>query len=60
MFDENTQSLWYPLTAGANVIGLNELLGKFGGQLGAKAFGGKFSIGKSTVSFRCAIKSTTF
>ncbi|KAF8733107.1 hypothetical protein HU200_015474 [Digitaria exilis] len=43
-FDENTRSWWTPITGGANVPALNELLAPFGIALGDKILTGDFSI----------------
>ena len=41
-FDENTQQWWTPLTGGANVPALNELLVGYGAQLGDDVYRGIF------------------
>ncbi|CAN6179206.1 unnamed protein product [Urochloa humidicola] len=43
-FDENTRSWWTPITGGANVPALNELLAPFGIAFGDKILTGDFSI----------------
>uniref|UniRef100_A0A0E0DXF0 Uncharacterized protein n=1 Tax=Oryza meridionalis TaxID=40149 RepID=A0A0E0DXF0_9ORYZ len=43
-FDENTRSWWTPITGGANVPALNELLAPFGIAFGDKVLSGDFSI----------------
>ncbi|XP_062233545.1 subtilisin-like protease SBT6.1 [Phragmites australis] len=43
-FDENTRSWWTPITGGANIPALNELLAPFGISLGDKILTGDFSI----------------
>ncbi|OEL31558.1 Subtilisin-like protease SBT6.1 [Dichanthelium oligosanthes] len=43
-FDENTRSWWTPITGGANIPALNELLAPFGIALGDKILTGDFSI----------------
>ncbi|KAM3207787.1 hypothetical protein ACQJBY_062826 [Aegilops geniculata] len=43
-FDENTRSWWSPLTGGANIPALNELLAPFGIAFGDKILSGDFSI----------------
>lgn len=35
-FDDNTRSFWTPITGGSNVPALNDLLGKFGVELGGE------------------------
>ncbi|CAI0390008.1 unnamed protein product [Linum tenue] len=43
-FDDNTRSWWTPVTGGANVPGLNDLLAPFGIAFGDKILNGDFSI----------------
>ncbi|KAL6897975.1 hypothetical protein ACP4OV_006571 [Aristida adscensionis] len=43
-FDENTRSWWTPITGGANIPALNELLAPFGISLGDKILTGDFSM----------------
>lgn len=43
-FDDNTRSWWTPVTGGANVPALNELLAPFGIAFGDKILNGDFSI----------------
>lgn len=43
-FDENTRSWWTPITGGANIPALNELLAPFGIAFGDKILTGDFSI----------------
>ena len=43
-FDENTRSWWTPITGGANIPALNELLAPFGIAFGDKILSGDFSI----------------
>ncbi|KAL5651042.1 hypothetical protein ACJX0J_036500, partial [Zea mays] len=43
-FDENTRSWWTPITGGANIPAINELLAPFGIALGDKILTGDFSI----------------
>lgn len=43
-FDDNTRSWWTPITGGANVPALNELLAPFGIAFGDKILNGDFSI----------------
>ncbi|XP_031484955.1 subtilisin-like protease SBT6.1 [Nymphaea colorata] len=43
-FDDNTRSWWTPVTGGANVPALNELLKPFGIAFGDKILNGDFSI----------------
>jgi membrane-bound transcription factor site-1 protease len=43
-FDENTRSWWTPITGGANIPALNELLAPFGIALGDRILTGDFSI----------------
>ena len=48
-FDENTQSWWTPVTGGANVPALNELLGPFGVAFGDAVLRGELHIGGSNL-----------
>uniref|UniRef100_A0A2N9IUL8 Uncharacterized protein n=1 Tax=Fagus sylvatica TaxID=28930 RepID=A0A2N9IUL8_FAGSY len=43
-FDDNTRSWWTPVTGGANVPALNDLLAPFGIAFGDKILNGEFSI----------------
>lgn len=43
-FDDNTRSWWTPITGGANIPALNELLAPFGIAFGGKILSGDFSI----------------
>lgn len=43
-FDDNTRSWWTPVTGGANVPALNDLLASFGIAFGDKILNGDFSI----------------
>lgn len=43
-FDDNTRSWWTPITGGANIPALNELLAPFGMAFGGKILSGDFSI----------------
>ncbi|KAK1314323.1 hypothetical protein QJS10_CPA06g00676 [Acorus calamus] len=43
-FDDNTRSWWTPVTGGANIPALNELLAPFGIAFGDKILNGEFSI----------------
>ncbi|XP_077210082.1 SITE-1 protease [Tasmannia lanceolata] len=43
-FDDNTRSWWTPVTGGANIPALNELLSPFGIAFGDKILNGDFSI----------------
>ncbi|MQL91736.1 hypothetical protein Taro_024341 [Colocasia esculenta] len=43
-FDDNTRSWWTPVTGGANIPAINELLAPFGIALGDKILNGDFSI----------------
>jgi membrane-bound transcription factor site-1 protease len=44
-YDENTRSHWTPVTGGANLPALNELLAPFGVAFGARVFRGELSLG---------------
>lgn len=44
-FDENTKQWWLPVTGGANVPALNELLARWNIELGDQVFEGDFKIG---------------
>ncbi|KAK6236329.1 Peptidase S8/S53 domain - like 10 [Theobroma cacao] len=43
-FDDNTRSWWTPVTGGANIPALNDLLAPFGIAFGGKILNGDFSI----------------
>lgn len=43
-FDDNTRSLWTPVTGGANIPALNDLLAPFGIAFGDKILNGDFSL----------------
>ncbi|KAJ0030255.1 hypothetical protein Pint_13187 [Pistacia integerrima] len=43
-FDDNTRSWWTPITGGANIPALNDLLAPFGIAFGEKILNGDFSI----------------
>lgn len=43
-FDDNTRSWWTPVTGGANIPAINELLSSFGIAFGDKILNGDFSI----------------
>uniref|UniRef100_A0A1D1ZCL4 Membrane-bound transcription factor site-1 protease n=1 Tax=Anthurium amnicola TaxID=1678845 RepID=A0A1D1ZCL4_9ARAE len=43
-FDDNTRSWWTPITGGANIPAINELLAPFGVAFGDKILNGDFSI----------------
>ncbi|CAK9170687.1 unnamed protein product [Ilex paraguariensis] len=43
-FDDNTRSMWTPVTGGANVPALNDLLAPFGIAFGDKILSGDFSM----------------
>lgn len=43
-FDDNTRSMWTPVTGGANIPALNDLLSPFGIAFGDKILNGDFSI----------------
>lgn len=44
-FDENTRQWWLPVTGGANIPALNELLSPWGIALGDQIFEGDFKVG---------------
>ncbi|KAG8093885.1 hypothetical protein GUJ93_ZPchr0012g19812 [Zizania palustris] len=50
-FDENTRSWWTPITGGANVPALNELLAPFGIAFGDKVLSGDFSINGEQIHY---------
>jgi membrane-bound transcription factor site-1 protease len=50
-FDENTKQWWTPITGGANVPALNDLLRKYGIQFGDRVYDGQFSIGSKKAIF---------
>jgi membrane-bound transcription factor site-1 protease len=50
-FDENTKQWWTPVTGGANVPALNELLGEFGIALGDDVVRGDLLVGDRVASY---------
>lgn len=50
-FDENTRQWWVPVTGGANVPALNELLGTWGIAFGDTVLEGDFSIGPHDMQY---------
>ena len=53
-YDENSESWWAPVTGGANVPALNELLGPFGIAFGDTVVRGELTVGRSTVQLASA------
>lgn len=49
-FDDNTRSWWSPITGGANVPALNELLASHGIAFGDSILTGKLSAGRHTLT----------
>jgi membrane-bound transcription factor site-1 protease len=49
--DDNTRSTWYPITGGANIPSMNNLLKNFGGQFGVQSYEGKFQVGNNDIQF---------
>ena len=50
-FDENTRQWWIPVTGGANVPALNELLATWGIAFGDTVLEGDFTVGPHDVSY---------
>ncbi len=50
-FDENTRRWWSPITGGANLPALNDLLSPFDIQLSDRVFEGEFKIGDHSALF---------
>lgn len=50
-FDENTKQWWTPVTGGANVPALNDLLGEFGIALGDDVVRGDLQLGDRVASY---------
>jgi membrane-bound transcription factor site-1 protease len=50
-YDENTRKWWIPVTGGANVPALNDLLGPFGIAFGDKVYEGEFNIGEHSAVY---------
>ena len=48
-FDDNTRSWWTPVTGGANVPALNDLLQPFGIAFGSAILNGKVAVGKHAI-----------
>eukprot|EP01041_Mallomonas_annulata_P003854 gene3854-7686_t len=48
--DDNTQSMWYPITGGANMHAINSLINRFDASLGMQAFSGRFTVGDAASS----------
>ena len=53
-FNDNTQTWWTPITGGANVPALNELLGPFGVAFGDAVVRGEMTVGSSSVQLASA------
>jgi hypothetical protein len=51
-FDDNTRSWWTPITGGANVPALNELLAPHGITLGERILQGTTTLGKHSLQVR--------
>lgn len=52
-FDDNTRSWWTPVTGGANVPALNDLLAPFNIVLGDAIVHGSASYGKMQITVGC-------
>jgi len=50
-YDENTRKWWIPVTGGANIPALNDLLKPFGIAFGDKVYEGEFSIGEHSAIY---------
>ena len=50
-YDENTRQWWVPITGGANIPALNELMSTWGIALGDTVLEGDFSIGSHDMNF---------
>ena len=50
-FDENTRQWWIPVTGGANVPALNELLATWGIAFGDTVLEGDFTVGPHDMSY---------
>lgn len=49
-YDDNAKQWWTPLTGGANVPALNDLLEQFGITLGNSVYDGDFKMGDQTAT----------
>lgn len=54
-YDDNAKQYWTPITGGANVPAMNDLLESYGIMLGGNVYDGELRIGdqKATVSNFC-------
>uniref|UniRef100_A0A6B2KXI5 Uncharacterized protein n=1 Tax=Arcella intermedia TaxID=1963864 RepID=A0A6B2KXI5_9EUKA len=50
-FDDNSKQWWSPVTGGANIPALNEVLEKYEIEFGDNVYDGKFTIGNTVVSY---------
>ena len=50
-YDENTRQWWVPITGGANIPALNELMSTWGIAFGDTVLEGDFTIGSHDVNF---------
>ena len=50
-YDENTRQWWVPITGGANIPALNELMSTWGIALGDTVLEGDFTIGSHDMNF---------
>ena len=51
-YDENTRQWWMPVTGGANIPALNELMKPWGISLTDQVYSGELSIGAKTGIFK--------
>lgn len=59
-FDENTKQWWLPVTGGANVPALNELLSRWNIELGDQVFEGDFKIGDHEMYYGSGVSIRKF
>ncbi|XP_050419882.1 membrane-bound transcription factor site-1 protease isoform X2 [Adelges cooleyi] len=59
-FDENTKQWWMPVTGGANIPALNDLLDPFGISFGPNVYNGEFDMGDRKIHYSSGSHLTTF